>query len=182
VARLDRDAEGGELELGLEHAREHALGDRAEVVVVELLALGGRRAEQGAPGGEQVGARRDEALVDEEVLLLDADGCRHAGRDPLRPLPRDVFARLQATIARGATLDPDLAGAVAQAMKTGRSSRRRRCTAAEKTSAPKGGRPAGAGTWARRAAGAALRRRPQRPGAGRRRGRFGGSSVLQEGG
>ena len=99
-----------------------------------------------------------------------------------RRLPRDVFARLQATIARGATLDPDLAGAVAQAMKTGRSSRRRRCTAAEKTSAPKGGRPAGAGTWARRAAGAALRRRPQRPGAGRRRGRFGGSSVLQEGG
>ena len=34
-----------------------------------------------------------------------------------RRLPRDVFARLQATIARGATLDPDLAGAVAQAMK-----------------------------------------------------------------
>jgi glutamine synthetase len=32
-------------------------------------------------------------------------------------LPRDVFARLQATIARGATLDSDLAGIVAQAMK-----------------------------------------------------------------
>jgi glutamine synthetase len=32
-------------------------------------------------------------------------------------LPRDVFARLQATIARGETLDPDLAGIVAQAMK-----------------------------------------------------------------
>src|SRR6478672_8108697 len=32
-------------------------------------------------------------------------------------LPRDVFARLQATIARGETLDPDLAGVVAQAMK-----------------------------------------------------------------
>jgi glutamine synthetase len=34
-----------------------------------------------------------------------------------RRLPRDVFARLQATIARGETLDPDLAGIVAQAMK-----------------------------------------------------------------
>jgi glutamine synthetase len=32
-------------------------------------------------------------------------------------LPRDVFARLQATIARGETLDSDLAGIVAQAMK-----------------------------------------------------------------
>jgi glutamine synthetase len=32
-------------------------------------------------------------------------------------LPRDVFARLQATIARGETLDADLAGIVAQAMK-----------------------------------------------------------------
>jgi glutamine synthetase len=34
-----------------------------------------------------------------------------------RRLPRDVFERLQATIAGGETLDPDLAGIVAQAMK-----------------------------------------------------------------
>ena len=50
VARLGRHAELGQLALGLEHAREDALGDRAEVVVVELVALGRLGAVERAAG------------------------------------------------------------------------------------------------------------------------------------
>ncbi len=70
VAGLGRDAELEELALGVHHEAEHPLGDRAEVVVVELLALGRLRAEERAPGVEQVGARQEEVAVDQEVLLL----------------------------------------------------------------------------------------------------------------
>jgi hypothetical protein len=79
VARLDRHADLRQLQLGLAHAGQHALGDRAEVVVVELLALGRRSAEQRAPGREQVRPRVGVALVDEEVLLLEPDGADDAG-------------------------------------------------------------------------------------------------------
>ena len=72
VAGLDRDAELGQLALGVEHAGQHALGDRAEVVVVELVALGRLGAEQGAAGGHQVRALEVVLLVDQEVLLLRA--------------------------------------------------------------------------------------------------------------
>ena len=72
VARLDRHAELRQLELDLEHVGEHALGDRAEVVVVELVALRRLGAEQRAPGGQQVGPFEEVLLVDQEVLLLAA--------------------------------------------------------------------------------------------------------------
>ncbi len=52
---------------------EHALGDGAEVVVVELLALGRLGAEEGAAGVDQVRARQEEVPVDQEVLLLRAE-------------------------------------------------------------------------------------------------------------
>ena len=78
VARLDRDAELGHLLLGLEHARQHALGDRAEVVVVELVALRRLGAEQRAAGRDEVGALEVEVLVDQEVLLLGPDRREHA--------------------------------------------------------------------------------------------------------
>ncbi len=73
VAGLDRHPELGQLELGLEHVGENPLGDRAEVVVVELVALGRLGAEQGAARVHQVGALVVELLVDQEVLLLGAD-------------------------------------------------------------------------------------------------------------
>ena len=73
VAGLDRHAELGQLVLGLEHAGEHALRDRAEVVVVELLALRRLGAEQRAAGGDEVRALEVVLLVDQEVLLLGAD-------------------------------------------------------------------------------------------------------------
>ena len=72
VARLDRHAELGELLLGLEHAREDSLRDRAEVVVVELVPLRRLGSEQRAPGREQVGPFEVVLLVDQEVLLLGA--------------------------------------------------------------------------------------------------------------
>ena len=72
VAGLDRDAELAHLQLGLQHAGEDPLGDRAEVVVVELVALGRLGAEQGAAGADQVGALEVVLLVDQEVLLLGA--------------------------------------------------------------------------------------------------------------
>ena len=79
VARLDRHAELRQLELGLHHAGEHALGDRAEVVVVELVALRRLGAEQRATGVDQVGPLEVVLLVDQEVLLLGPD----SREDPL---------------------------------------------------------------------------------------------------
>ncbi len=73
VTGLDRHAQALELALGLHHEREDPLGDRAEVVVVELLALGRLGAEQGAAGVHQVGTLVVVLLVDQEVLLLGAD-------------------------------------------------------------------------------------------------------------
>ena len=64
--------------LGVEHVRQHALGDRAEVVVVELVALRRLGAEQRAAGGDEVGALEVVALVDQEVLLLGPDRREHA--------------------------------------------------------------------------------------------------------
>ncbi len=72
VAGLGGDAELEELTLGVHHEAQHALGDRAEVVVVELLALGRLRAEQRAAGVDEIGTGQEEVPVDEEVLLLGA--------------------------------------------------------------------------------------------------------------
>ena len=64
--------------LEVPHEVEDASGDGAEVVVVELLALVRRGAEQGAARRHEVGAQVVELAVDEEVLLLDAGGRRDA--------------------------------------------------------------------------------------------------------
>ena len=74
VARLDRHAEALQLALGLEHAGQNALGDRAEVVLVELVALRRLGAEQRAARRVEVGTLVEVLLVDQEVLLLGADG------------------------------------------------------------------------------------------------------------
>ena len=97
VAGLDRDAELAHLQLGLQHAGEHPLGDRAEVVVVELVALGRLGAEQGAAGGDQVGALEEVLLVDQEVLLLGAD----RGEDALALLVAEQPQRLDRRAREG---------------------------------------------------------------------------------
>ena len=70
VARLDRDADLVQLALGFHHERQHAVGDRAEVVVLHLLALRRPRAEERAAGVDQVGPVEIELPVDQEILLL----------------------------------------------------------------------------------------------------------------
>ena len=74
VPRLDRHAELEQLGLGLGHAGQDALGDGAEVLVFQLLALGRLGAEERPAGVDQVGPGVVEVLVDQEVFLLGADG------------------------------------------------------------------------------------------------------------
>ncbi len=103
VAGLGRDAELEQLTLGVHHEAQHPVGDGAEVVVVELLALGRLGAEQRAARVDQVGAREEEVPVDQEVLLLGtaerhdvvevacgrtASGCAR----PAHPLPAGCAA------------------------------------------------------------------------------------------
>ena len=72
MARLDRNAQLEQLALDLEHEGQHALGNGAEIMVFELLALGRLGAEERAAGGEQVGTGEVEVAVDQEVFLLGA--------------------------------------------------------------------------------------------------------------
>ena len=78
VPRLDRHAHAEELLLGLGHEGEHARGNGAEVVILELLPLGRPGAEERPLAGHQVGALIEQLAVDEEVLLLGPD----RGDDP----------------------------------------------------------------------------------------------------
>ena len=77
MAGLDRNALFVELMLGFHHERQHTLGDRAEIVVFELLAFWRLRAEERPARIEQVGAGEEEVAVDQEVLLLGASGRGH---------------------------------------------------------------------------------------------------------
>ena len=72
VPRLDRNAELEQLALDFEHEAEHALRNRAEVMIFEFLTLRRLGAEQRAAAGEQVGAREVEVAIDQEVFLLRA--------------------------------------------------------------------------------------------------------------
>ena len=79
VLGLGVDAQLPELLIQILHERLDARADRAEVVILELLALGRHRAEERAAGQDQIRALLVILLVDEEVFLLRADGRRHAG-------------------------------------------------------------------------------------------------------
>ena len=101
VPRLHRDAALVELELDVHHARQHALGDRAEVLVFHLLALRRLRAEERAAGVDQIGPVEIEVPVDQEVLLLgtarrdDALGVRAEQLQDAERLHRERFLRAQ---------------------------------------------------------------------------------------
>ena len=58
VPRLHRHADLVQLGLDLGHERQHAIGDRAEVLILQLLALRRLRAEERAAGVDQIGTRR----------------------------------------------------------------------------------------------------------------------------
>ncbi len=74
VAGLHGDAQLEEFAFGVEHAGQDALGDGAEVLVFELLALGGFGAEERAAADGEVRAREVEVAVDEEVFLFRSGG------------------------------------------------------------------------------------------------------------
>ena len=105
VAGLDRHAELPQLGLAIHHAGEHALGDRAEVVVVELVALRRLGAEQRATGGHQVGPLEEVLLVDQEVLLLGADGREDALRLVVAEQPQRADRRLRERVHRAQQRD-----------------------------------------------------------------------------
>jgi hypothetical protein len=58
VAGFDRNAELEQFKFRVSHERQHALGDRTEILVFQFLALGRRGAKQGAAGGDQIGAEK----------------------------------------------------------------------------------------------------------------------------
>ena len=70
MPRLHRHAELEELPLPFEHAGEHPLGDRSEILVLELLPLRRLGAEERPAGNDEVGTGKEEIPVDEEIFLL----------------------------------------------------------------------------------------------------------------
>ena len=80
VLGLGGNAHRPQLVVELAHEGRDLLLDGAEVVVFHLLALGGHGAEDRAAGEDEVGALLIQLAIDEEVLLLGADGRRDARR------------------------------------------------------------------------------------------------------
>ena len=74
VLGLGQDAQLPQLVVQLLHEGLHPGLDDAEIMVIQLLALGGLRAQQRAAGEHQVLPGVDHLLVHQEVLLLRADG------------------------------------------------------------------------------------------------------------
>ena len=70
VPRLHRHADLVQLGLDVGHERHHAIGDRAEVLILELLPFGGLAPNSVRPALIRVGTRQVEVLVDQEVFLL----------------------------------------------------------------------------------------------------------------
>ena len=101
VARLHRHADLVQLGLDLVHAREHALGNRAEVLVLHLLALRRLGAEQRPAGVDQIRTREIEVAIDQEVFLLgtarrdDALGRRAEQLQDAHRLLRERFHRAE---------------------------------------------------------------------------------------
>ena len=90
MAGLHRHAQFRQLHLHLGHVGEYALGDGGEVLVLQLLALGGLGAEEGTAAVNQVGPGVVEILVDQEVLLLRADGGVNALGAAVAEQPQDA--------------------------------------------------------------------------------------------
>jgi hypothetical protein len=72
VPGFDRNTELEQFALAFEHEGEHPLGNRAEIVILEFLTFGRRRAEERTSRAEQVGTGKEEVQIDQEVLLLRA--------------------------------------------------------------------------------------------------------------
>ncbi len=86
VAGLDGDGELEHLRLGFDHEGQHAVGNRAEIVIILLVPLGRLGAEKGAVAVDQVRPGQEEAAIDEEIFLLRADG----RKDPRRRFAEEL--------------------------------------------------------------------------------------------
>ena len=73
VARLEWNTQPVTGNLELTHERCHARRDRTEIMVVQLLVLGGHVSHQGAPGNHEIRTGGVERLVHKEILLLPAE-------------------------------------------------------------------------------------------------------------
>ena len=94
---LRHDAELPQLLVQILHVFAHSGLDGAEVVVVQLLSLGGLCAEEGAPGVLEILAPLVYALVDEKILLLGPD----SGLDEAHVLVAKELDDTQALAADG---------------------------------------------------------------------------------
>ncbi len=93
VARLQRDAEHQAFVFEIAHERHHALGNGAEIVILQLLVLGRLVSHERTAGKHQIGAHSPQALVDEKVLLLPAQ---------IGVYPLDRLVEVAAHLGRGA--------------------------------------------------------------------------------
>src|SRR5690606_5514179 len=73
VARLYRNTKPVELALRFEHAGKHAIADRTEVVVLQLLPFRRPGPHERASRSNQIGSAIEELLIDQKILLLRAD-------------------------------------------------------------------------------------------------------------
>ncbi len=81
VASFCGHAQLEHLLLGIQHEVEHAVGDHAEVVILEFLPFGRLGAVQRAAASHQVRTGKIEIAVDQEVLLLGAARRHHRVRN-----------------------------------------------------------------------------------------------------
>ena len=78
VACLDRNTELQRLALQVLHKLDHTVGNRTEIVVLQLLVFGALVTHQRATRQHQIGACSPQTLVDQEVLLLPTQKCGYA--------------------------------------------------------------------------------------------------------
>ena len=97
VLRLRQDAQLPELLVQILHVGLYPRLDRAEVVVLQLLALRGLRAEEGAPGEDQILALEIHLAVHQKILLLRP----HVGDDALHPVTAEEPQNAQGLLVEG---------------------------------------------------------------------------------
>jgi len=78
VFRLGEDSEFPEFFVEIVHKLRDTRFQRAEIVVFKLLSFRGARSEQCASGVDKVRPFQKLFLVNDEVFLLGADGCKNA--------------------------------------------------------------------------------------------------------
>ena len=95
VPGFDRNAEFEALPFDFKHARKHALGNDAEVLVIQFLPFRRRGTEQRAPADVEIGAREVEVAIDQEVFLFRTGGRRNEGSIGAEELEHTLRLRVE---------------------------------------------------------------------------------------